>query len=1786
MDKEDSDSNGKGSPSDPVKFIIMDSQYESEDPDIMHLPALQQSKVQSQRGKDSQSKILENLTRTTIEQKSVNVLVSDSEYDSHGKSSKRRSANSSSDSVIMIVESEDQSVAESEDQMEVTVIERKAESSKGVEKEEKSDSGSSIISSSKQDLGKYATAEMSHTQGAKLRGHMFPKSIDPSEVDLFPDDEVITATPAEHIGSLHLSQPMLVPETVDDDMFAVSPSQDNFPHIIPDSPTNVCNEAEEEYDPTAEQTLSDQNVDFNGTVVRNISQKSNKSRSATQESFHLHFSCTEYSPKQTEEEASVQVLEKSEDVIVISQDGEQEDQGLSQEFMLHLSQSQSTQRGSKSIDSKSQSSEGFHIKLPREDDPLLSSQNQFDKDVVQVENKQISQSKQVSSQGQHDQEEDMVTQTPQYFPRQQTSQEYVDKFTSEREENTFSQKTDKSFSQRIEGSQQRTPLKHPPSLSIEMITTESQVSEHSFKLNRPDVHVGSEQSPQEDTRTDVFRKIKSSDKSTSRYQIHDDSDEEVSFKTVEGKEEKEKDKNLDEEKEDTPPKLKMIRTISSEVTSTGYQGSIESLQSSAHPRETSKQPEDTTAQPEDATAQSEDTTGQPGYTTGQPGYTTGQPGYTTGNQGYTTDSTRDTTIQQGDTIVEPQDNTSTHSVDINLHPSGDASSHPNNSMLDVDKTQSYDTEKYLKIAENSKDNIEILTTEKDVYALNESTVDNDKIVSVDNKNLQNVDVSRKSPQVSSQKTPSQNSSTQEEQLKNVKKNSKTVTVKTAKSFKEINVNVRNNGSGRETCNKEPELTGAQHDPYEFHGSQSQITEDIEMKKPDESKVNPVEYYRTRRIPTQPGETPPSSRKRKRKVHKKTGLKKKPAKKSATEHHVCFSSPVTESLTTPPSQTISAKNLSSLSEKSELSKYPAALGSIPTRTGQQISSIYSPPQDRIEEDFQNPNTPVTVLREPIVADQQHSPTTSTDMGPPTSVPLSARSPTTLTVVSALSTVTTPSTTAGMLTRTETTPSTTAGMLTRTETLVLPESGSQLEPGQDVQDDIRIKTVTTTLVTYKIVETVEKIKFKNGTVKVLSQHTEKIPIKTLQKKTETTEEYIMSPMSPSKTNSTVTSGDLGDISSSLSRSGSSGPNSLDVNRLGSEVVVSQSLESAVSRNILLLREQVTASPRDIHHVSGSETYSPLEVSSIHRDVDRRLSSENLFTSPDTSKGEEEVKRIETGSLSDAITCAQRKIVTEPVQRSGEESEPLFILPKPTTTGSSAESNEISPEIPYQDQAISTTKPDKQDDKNVEVTSKEIDARIMAKWKDTHFYPGVIKEVLGKSRYKVRFDDGDVLVIKGCDILLIDKLPVSQPVMVLSKDGYFYPGTITEETEKGNVIQYTVLQGNGQSAKFRSSQVILSEDQAACLIADLQCRLGDQSEDTEEPTVHNANVSLENLVMGKRRKESRYEQLNMSTEEPKPGPSSKKKSKTPFSPTPGKRKKISGPSTSTPRVAKRRKIAEDAETESTTAPSGDTSPISHRKSPRKGKGPAKSPQKLFQGMYFMFTQVKKTTDIVAREKEMLRDSAQETSAEESGPDDEGKVPFDKDFLKSQITREGGIILHTINNSFLQNNSSMFLISNSYVRTVKYFQALAAGYPCVSHRWIIDSVSQQTLLDYKSYMLQAGISIEKKKKVEWNAHRGDLKDMTVMLEGENLAEWSNILEIAGANLVKKLHSRRATDEIVQVVVTDNSCKPQILRSARTLRTPVVSTEWLIQCLINGHLMDFTGHPMYEYDYTDSQVI
>lgn len=135
----------------------------------------------------------------------------------------------------------------------------------------------------------------------------------------------------------------------------------------------------------------------------------------------------------------------------------------------------------------------------------------------------------------------------------------------------------------------------------------------------------------------------------------------------------------------------------------------------------------------------------------------------------------------------------------------------------------------------------------------------------------------------------------------------------------------------------------------------------------------------------------------------------------------FSSLVSESLTTPPSQEKLTKMTSSSSERNPKSKADITpLRMIPTRAGQQMSSTFSPPRDRIEEDFQNTRstTSTTLHGHPIVASrQQTAPSLSLTMRPPTYVPPVVKSPS----VTAVTTVTMPTHGGSrMLTRADTMP----------------------------------------------------------------------------------------------------------------------------------------------------------------------------------------------------------------------------------------------------------------------------------------------------------------------------------------------------------------------------------------------------------------------------------------------------------------------------------------------------------------------------------------------------------------------------------------------------------------------------------------------------------------------------------------------------------------------------------------------------------------------------------------------
>ena len=53
-------------------------------------------------------------------------------------------------------------------------------------------------------------------------------------------------------------------------------------------------------------------------------------------------------------------------------------------------------------------------------------------------------------------------------------------------------------------------------------------------------------------------------------------------------------------------------------------------------------------------------------------------------------------------------------------------------------------------------------------------------------------------------------------------------------------------------------------------------------------------------------------------------------------------------------------------------------------------------------------------------------------------------------------------------------------------------------------------------------------------------------------------------------------------------------------------------------------------------------------------------------------------------------------------------------------------------------------------------------------------------------MKFDDGDSMTIKNQDLLLVERLPVGQSVLVQTKDGDFESGMILEQKESDYTVE----------------------------------------------------------------------------------------------------------------------------------------------------------------------------------------------------------------------------------------------------------------------------------------------------------------------------------------------------------------------------------------------------------------
>ncbi|XP_078591927.1 uncharacterized protein LOC144870974 isoform X2 [Branchiostoma floridae x Branchiostoma japonicum] len=539
-------------------------------------------------------------------------------------------------------------------------------------------------------------------------------------------------------------------------------------------------------------------------------------------------------------------------------------------------------------------------------------------------------------------------------------------------------------------------------------------------------------------------------------------------------------------------------------------------------------------------------------------------------------------------------------------------------------------------------------------------------------------------------------------------------------------------------------------------------------------------------------------------------------------------------------------------------------------------------------------------------------------------------------------------------------------------------------------------------------------------------------------------------------------------------------------------------------------------------------------------------------------------------------------------------------------SSEERAGTPEIPFQgvQQRLSGRSDKPQEDTSRETVSSDSGssepregARVMALLvSDKHWYPGVILKTLKNDRYLVRFEDEDETTVRPREIaarnmMVVSRLPVNTAVLASVEDvqdcvyapgiirGYHHNGETGEE-------EYLVEFNDGSTGRAPHANVILNPEQAAAYRAQVM-RVAEVS----------ASVSLDNLVTGKRKR-----------------PGAVKEQKTPDRGRATRDTEYSSGGTSssitTPRgpQTKRRRIMEEAgemDTGTGQTPKPSTSsPVrgaptlpagimdspqtqSARRSLRSQEdveqlGPLPTDRRLFRGCAFILTAAPK-------DKAERASAAAESQSSEDSEEEVSTLPYSKSHVQRQIEQGGGKVYEDFKRMQERSKSThLYLIADSFCRTKKYFLSLAHGIPCVSHQWIRDSCSQGRLQDYKAYLLPAGRSLETRSTIEW-VPRGRIfqnMDVLVVSESRDFRDvWADILVAAGCVMAKKVSKEEAESAPLDcdLVVSDPSCPGALVQRAGQLGVRVVSTEWVIQCLIHAHRVGYTGHDKYRHDFKDS---
>ncbi|KAI4483795.1 hypothetical protein M0804_008055 [Polistes exclamans] len=504
------------------------------------------------------------------------------------------------------------------------------------------------------------------------------------------------------------------------------------------------------------------------------------------------------------------------------------------------------------------------------------------------------------------------------------------------------------------------------------------------------------------------------------------------------------------------------------------------------------------------------------------------------------------------------------------------------------------------------------------------------------------------------------------------------------------------------------------------------------------------------------------------------------------------------------------------------------------------------------------------------------------------------------------------------------------------------------------------------------------------------------------------------------------------------------------------------------------------------------------------------------------------------------------------------------------------------------------------NDELVGKE----VFAKWSDNNYYPGIVTEK-SKLKYKVNFYDGkNKLLIEEFIIPIPKTLKDGLSIYATTaEDDYGSCGIIVEIQNLNNDIYYLVETDEGEKVKVQIKDIFLSSDQALVL-KEMYAKVNNFP---TTPKI-SGQISLDNMVDGKRRSK-RIATPTLSTP----------KSKIFAGCSIEKNINISEPSVSG--IPSKTKKMDSSENESKSSDSNlsvkDESLLSGIQPEIVGtpneqivkgpqhriKGKSRSKKKveneeivatlgpipnnnstLFKGMSFILTCA--SLEVLDRFRVDNKDSDSETGTENE--EEWVRRPFVRDRLKTQIETAKGKIYDDFDLIPKEEYKNTKLITNVPNTTAKNLLCLSVGISAYNHNWIIQCCQEDTLVNPSAFILPAGWSLEKESYIE-NFQRPNTKPLNQVIviipiietDKKYTSFWRQICENAGA-IVLLVDGSESMEGFAEgtVVVTNHRCPSWAVTKADKWQLPLLSTTWVIQCLIEGKICAYNSHPRYKYNY------